>query len=80
MKFLSVVSDLVAAGFEIPKIISQDGKTFSDENHSEEQWLKYTQFLSVGFWKREKLWTCRERKYRKKEIEKDRKINEYFIT
>jgi len=37
MKFLSVVSDLVAAGFEIPKIISQDGKTFSDENHSEEQ-------------------------------------------
>jgi hypothetical protein len=36
MKFLSVVSDLVAAGFEIPEIISQDGKTFSDENHSEE--------------------------------------------
>ena len=30
MKFLSVVSDLVAAGFEIPKIISQDGKTFSE--------------------------------------------------
>ena len=30
MKFLSVVSDLVAVGFEIPKIISQDGKTFSE--------------------------------------------------
>jgi hypothetical protein len=36
MKFLSVVFDLVAAGFEIPKIISQDWKTFIDEDHIEE--------------------------------------------
>jgi hypothetical protein len=36
MKFLSVAADLVAADLEIPNIIFQDGKPFTDENHIEE--------------------------------------------
>jgi hypothetical protein len=36
MKFLSFAADLFAADWEIPNIISQDGKPFIDENHIEE--------------------------------------------
>ena len=86
LKFLSVVFDLVAAGFEIRKIISQDGKTFSDENHSEEYWKIYPVSL-FRFLKKEasmdplcnRLQKDRNRE-RMKERKKERKKERIFYN
>jgi hypothetical protein len=55
MKFVSGSSNLVAAGFELSKIISQHGKSFSDGDYIKESWLEYAPFIFDGFPEKEKI-------------------------
>jgi hypothetical protein len=49
MKFVSGISNLVAAGLEIPKIIAKHWKPFSDGDYIKESWLECVPFLFDGF-------------------------------
>ena len=47
-------SNLVAASFEVSKVIGQHGKPFSDGDYIKEAWLECAPFLFKNFSKKEK--------------------------
>jgi hypothetical protein len=49
IKFVPGSSNLVAAGFQISKIIDQHRKSFSDGAYIKESWLECAPFLFDGF-------------------------------
>ncbi|XP_076308667.1 uncharacterized protein LOC143224092 [Tachypleus tridentatus] len=54
MKFVSGSSNLVAASFEISKIIAQHENPLNGGEYIKESWLKWTTFLFDGFPEKEK--------------------------
>ena len=48
-------SNLVAASFEVSKVIAQHGKPLSDGDYIKEGWLECAQFLFDNFSEKEKI-------------------------
>ena len=61
MNFVSGMSSshLVAASFEVSKVIAQDGKPLSDEDYTniKEAWLECAPFLFDNFSEKERLFS-----------------------
>ena len=48
-------SNLVAASFEVSKVIAQTGKPLSDRDYIKEAWLECAPFLFANFSEKEKI-------------------------
>ncbi|XP_062887396.1 general transcription factor II-I repeat domain-containing protein 2A-like isoform X1 [Mobula hypostoma] len=55
MSFISDSSNLVAASFEVSKVIVKHGKPLSDGEYVKESWLECAPFLFNGFLEKEKI-------------------------
>ena len=54
-KFVNSTSNLVAASFEVSKIIARHGKPFSDGDYIKESWLECASYLFEDFKNKDKI-------------------------